>query len=85
MEKTRGLPEWLDENVEQDANGDPWEEERMWRDGAAHRMRCVISSWLDQNHDRKAIILVSVGFLRLLRGNDVQRLFFVPRTGSKAL
>lgn len=70
VEKARGLPEWLNENVGEDVNDDPWEEERTWRDGAAHKIRSVISSWLDEDHDRKAIILVSV---RLdLREVDVQ-------------
>lgn len=67
-EKARGLPEWMNKNVEQDANDDPWEEERTWRDGAAHKMRNVISSWLDQNHDQKAIILVSAGLFGPPRG-----------------
>ncbi|KAF8131840.1 armadillo-type protein [Boletus edulis] len=56
-DKTSGLPEWLNENIGQDVNDDLREEERTWRDGAAHRMRTVISSWLDQDHDRKAIVL----------------------------
>ncbi|KAG8220545.1 armadillo-type protein [Butyriboletus roseoflavus] len=55
--KARGLPEWLNKNIEQDACDDPWEEERTWRDGAAHKMRNVISSWLDRDHEQKAIIL----------------------------
>ncbi|KAG9319004.1 hypothetical protein JVU11DRAFT_1124 [Chiua virens] len=49
------LPEWLFENVEQNEN--PWEDERTWRDGAAHKIRSAMSSWLDQEHDRKCIIL----------------------------
>ncbi|KAG6382181.1 armadillo-type protein [Boletus reticuloceps] len=56
-DKPSGLPEWLNENIGQDVNDDLREEERTWRDGAAHRMRTVISSWLDQDHDRKAIVL----------------------------
>lgn len=56
------LPEWLTKNVEQDPKDDFWEEERTWRDGAAHKMRNVITSWLDHEHDKKAIILVSVIF-----------------------
>ncbi|KAF8447157.1 hypothetical protein L210DRAFT_3500923 [Boletus edulis BED1] len=52
-----GLLEWLNENIGQDVpNDDIREEERTWRDGAAHRT--VISIWLDQDHDRvKAIVL----------------------------
>ncbi|KAG9309435.1 hypothetical protein JVU11DRAFT_10689 [Chiua virens] len=55
--ETCRLPEWLSENVEQGVNEDPWEDERTWRDGAAHKIRSAISSWLDQEHDRKCIIL----------------------------
>ena len=57
-----GLPGWLTKDAGQDVNDDPWEEERTWRDGAAHKMRNVISNWLDEHHDRKAIILVSAIF-----------------------
>lgn len=56
------LPGWLNENYEQDADDDPREEERTWRDGTAHRIRSVIASWLDDEHDKKAIILVSMEF-----------------------
>ncbi|KAF8121709.1 hypothetical protein EV363DRAFT_1560423 [Boletus edulis] len=56
LDKTNGLLEWLNENIGQDVpNDDIREEERTWRDGAAHRT--VISIWLDQDHDRKAIVL----------------------------
>lgn len=57
--KAHGLPEWLDKNHEQDIKDDPWEEERSWRDGTAHKMRNAIASWLDHEHDKKVIILVS--------------------------
>ena len=70
------LPEWLNKNVEQDVNDDPWEEERTWRDGAAHKIRNVIASWLDHEHDEKAIILVSVGFQ--VFGGLIQHLFLFP-------
>lgn len=61
-DKARGVPDWLKEDIERDVSADPWEEERTWRDGAAHKMRTVMSSWLDEDHDRTAIILVSMGF-----------------------
>ncbi|KAG6370302.1 down-regulated in metastasis-domain-containing protein [Boletus reticuloceps] len=55
-DKTHGLPERLNENIGQDVNGDRREEQRTWRDGAAHRLRTMISNWLDQDHDRRAIV-----------------------------
>ena len=57
-DKARGLHEWLNENVGRDLSDDAWEDERTWRDGAAHKIQNVISSWLDEDHDRTAIILV---------------------------
>jgi U3 small nucleolar RNA-associated protein 20 len=60
LEKDLGVPDWLSESATGDRSDDPWEQERTWRDGAAHKVRSVISKWLDEEHERKAIILVSV-------------------------
>jgi U3 small nucleolar RNA-associated protein 20 len=59
MKKGHELPEWLSKDARQDVNDEVWEEERTWRDGAAHNIRSVISRWLDGDHVQKAIILVS--------------------------
>lgn len=57
--KDHELPEWLSKGARQEVNNDVWEEERTWRDGAAHNIRSVVSRWLDEDHVQKAIILVS--------------------------
>ncbi|KIJ13504.1 hypothetical protein PAXINDRAFT_100613 [Paxillus involutus ATCC 200175] len=57
LEKDLGVPDWLSESATGDRSDDPWEQERTWRDGAAHKVRSVISKWLDEEHERKAIIL----------------------------
>ena len=82
-EKTRGLPEWLNENVGQDVNDDHREDERTWRDGTAHKMRNVISSWLEEDHDRRAIIFVSMGFC-IFEGSTFSAFFSLP-IGSETL
>ncbi|KAF9234002.1 armadillo-type protein [Melanogaster broomeanus] len=56
FEKGAGVPDWSNESVDKDGSDDPWEDERTWRDGAAHKVRTVMSSWLDEEHERKAII-----------------------------
>lgn len=58
-DRTFLLPTWLKEkeNVVRDQN--TWEEERSWRDGAAHKVRQAVDEWLDDALERKAIILVS--------------------------
>ncbi|KAF9222298.1 hypothetical protein BS17DRAFT_735750 [Gyrodon lividus] len=56
-EKDTGVPGWFSGSVTENGSDDPWEEERTWRDGAAHKIRTVISKWLDEGHEQKAIIL----------------------------
>ncbi|KAI5991793.1 armadillo-type protein [Pisolithus marmoratus] len=53
------IPPWLTakENQMQDhRDGDTWEEERSWRDGAAHNTREAVAEWLDEGLERKAIV-----------------------------
>ncbi|KIJ63496.1 hypothetical protein HYDPIDRAFT_133895 [Hydnomerulius pinastri MD-312] len=57
LENGAGVPEWLREHTAHDEGDDPWEEERTWRDGTAHKVRTVASKWLDTEHGSKAIIL----------------------------
>lgn len=53
------LPSWLKEKENTIRDQNTWEEERSWRDGAAHKVRQAVDEWLDDTLERKAIILVS--------------------------
>ncbi|KAH7883427.1 armadillo-type protein, partial [Phlebopus sp. FC_14] len=55
--KGSGVPDWLQEGAEENENDDPWEEERSWRDPSAHKIRASVWKWLDEGHERKAVIL----------------------------
>ncbi|KAI6117784.1 armadillo-type protein [Pisolithus thermaeus] len=53
------VPSWLAarENQTRDhRDDDTWEEERSWRDGAAHNVREAVAEWLDEGLERKAIV-----------------------------
>lgn len=56
-DKKSVVPSWLRED-NQTLVSDR-EEERSWRDGAAHRIRGAVAEWLDDTLLRKEIILVS--------------------------
>ena len=58
-DKTLVYPPWLKEKDSIVRDQDTWEEERSWRDGAAHKIRQTVYEWLDDALERKAIILVS--------------------------
>lgn len=56
---TTFVPSWLtakDNQIQDHRDGDTWEEERSWRDGAAHNVRETVAEWLDEGLERKAII-----------------------------
>jgi len=40
--------------------GDPWEEERTWRDPSAHKLRSVILIWEDPEGERRRLMKVRV-------------------------
>jgi U3 small nucleolar RNA-associated protein 20 len=40
--------------------GDPWEEERTWRDPSAHKLRSIIMIWEDPEGERKRLMKVRV-------------------------
>jgi len=40
--------------------GDPWEEERTWRDPSAHKLRSVVMIWEDPAGERKRLMKVRV-------------------------
>ncbi|KAJ7494716.1 armadillo-type protein [Mycena galericulata] len=47
------------EDVEEetgDAEKDPWEEERTWRDPSAHKLRGAVTKWLSARHDVKELV-----------------------------
>ncbi|KAL4079019.1 armadillo-type protein [Scleroderma citrinum] len=51
------LPPWLKEKEGPVRDQDTWEDERSWRDGAAHKVRQVVDEWMDDALERNAIIL----------------------------
>ncbi|KIM44053.1 hypothetical protein M413DRAFT_17908 [Hebeloma cylindrosporum] len=42
--------------VDETSVGDPWEEERTWRDPSAHKLRSVIMIWEDPEGERKRLM-----------------------------
>ncbi|KAI6100638.1 armadillo-type protein [Pisolithus sp. B1] len=53
------VPPWLTAKENQThghRDNDTWEEERSWRDGAAHSVRGAVAEWLDEGLERKAIV-----------------------------
>ncbi|KAI5987597.1 armadillo-type protein [Pisolithus albus] len=53
------VPPWLiatENQIQDHRDGDTWEEERSWRDGAAHNVREAVAEWLDEGLERKAIV-----------------------------
>ncbi|KAG6860769.1 hypothetical protein C0995_007801 [Termitomyces sp. Mi166 len=47
-----------DEDAEQEggADDDPWEEERSWRDPAAHKLRSAVLRWLDDGYAQAELL-----------------------------
>ena len=59
-QRTDVLPNWMGKTQEtSDANEDPWEEERSWRDPGAHKLRKAVLEWLYDDDTRKRCLLVS--------------------------
>lgn len=53
------VPPWLtakENEIQDHRDSDTWEEERSWRDGAAHNVREAVAEWLDEGLERKAIV-----------------------------
>ena len=49
-------PAWANDRA--DDGDDIWEEERSWRDPSAHKVRTVLSKWLQHSSAKRSIIQV---------------------------
>lgn len=49
----------MEETGEGDADNDPWEEERTWRDPSAHKLRGAVTTWLGTQREMQALTKVS--------------------------
>ncbi|KAL4261563.1 Small subunit processome component 20 [Pleurotus pulmonarius] len=55
---TRESPGENQNESEADDPSDPWEEEKMWRDPSAHKMRGVMAQWMNEDWHRTGALTV---------------------------